>query len=330
MANIKTKAYILGISAALILCGCNSSETEQPDLNTDVTSSPITVSISQTEETAKPSETENTAETAAITEAVQATEADQTEEPEETDRPTAYIPEDRFEVREYPDDSIVPAEWIPVYSFAEAAQNFHEIVSADVSNMNTSDAVIALANKSIIFTAAFHYVFWDSDDEHPYYSETYKNPYADENPHYADQPIYPVLLSSEYYTDIQEIYDLGAETYIDSALNDKNNGFYYDKGKLRKPFMKENGVSYIDKLVLPTWNFLPFRLRTYIEIVSETEDKCSFIWHTPNWEMLGDPPEDGWEFNYYHCPAEAVYEDGSWKLSKVYVEGYSLRETFPG
>ena len=79
MVNIKTKINILGISAALILCGCNNSEIAQPDLNTDVTSSPITVSISQTEETAKPSETENTAETAATTEAEQATEADQTE-----------------------------------------------------------------------------------------------------------------------------------------------------------------------------------------------------------------------------------------------------------
>ncbi len=98
MANIKTKTYILGISAALILCGCNSSEIGQSDLNTDVTSSPITVSISETEETAKPSETENTAETEATTEAEQATEADQTEEPEETQRPMAYIPEDRFEV----------------------------------------------------------------------------------------------------------------------------------------------------------------------------------------------------------------------------------------
>ncbi len=126
MANIKTKTYILGISAALILCGCNSSEIGQSDLNTDVTSSPITVSISETEETAKPSETENTAETEATTEAEQATEADQTEEPEETQRPMAYIPEDRFEVREYPDDSMVPDNWIPVYSFAEAVQNFHD------------------------------------------------------------------------------------------------------------------------------------------------------------------------------------------------------------
>ena len=330
MANIKTKISILGISAALILCGCNSGEIGQPDLNTDVTSSPITVSISQPEETVKPSESENTAETAATTEAEQATEADRTEEPEETQRPLAYIPEDRFEVREYPDDSMVPDNWIPVYSFAEAAQNFHEIVSADVSSMDTADAVIALANKSILFTAAFHYVFWDADVEHPYYSETYKNPYADELPHYANQPIYPVILLSEYYTDIQEIYDLGAETYIDRALNDENDGFYYHRGRLRKPFMKENGVSYIDKLVLPTWNYIPFRLRSYIEIVSESEDKCSFIWHTPNWEMLGDPPEEGWEFDYYDCAAEAVYEDGSWKLSKVYVEGYSLMETFPG
>ena len=195
--------------------------------------------------------------------------------------------------------------------------------------MDTADAVIALANKNVIFLATHHYEFWDSDVDHPYYSETYKNPYADENPSmYANKPIYPIILLPEYYTNTQEIYDLGSEIYIDSALNDENDGFYYDRGKPRKPFMKENGVSYVDVLVLPIWNFLPFRLRTYIEIVSETEDKCSFIWHTPNWEMLGEPPEEGWEFHYYSCPAEAVYEDGSWKLSDLWVEGYSLREPF--
>ncbi|MBD5082276.1 MAG: hypothetical protein HDT44_11020 [Ruminococcaceae bacterium] len=324
MVNIKTKIYILGVSAALLLCGCNSSEIGQPDLSADVTSSSITVSKSETEETVKPSESENR------TEAENTTETDQTEEPEETDRPMAYIPKDRFEVREYPDDSIVPDKWIPVYSFAEAAQNFHEIVSADVSNMKAADAVIALANKNVIFLASqWEDYFWSADRDNPNYSDTYKNPYADDNPgNYDNVPLYPVILSPEYYTDIQEIFDLGAEIYTDDALNDKNHGYYYHLGKSRIKFVKEDGTFYVDLWLMPTWNFLPFRLRTYIEIVSESEDKCSFIWHTPNWEMLGEPPEEGWEFNYYSCPAEAVYEDGSWRLSEVYVEGYSLREPF--
>lgn len=61
-----------------------------------------------------------------------------------------------FEVREFPDDKIVPAEWITVYSFAETAKNFDEIVSSDDSNMDTADAIIALANKNVIFVNSFY------------------------------------------------------------------------------------------------------------------------------------------------------------------------------
>ena len=325
MVNIKTKSCILGISAALILCGC--SESELSVVNTEESSSAITVSISETVKTAEP---EKTTEAAVLTEpekTAEITEAEKTTEeiPNVTDYKTDFINK-CFEVREFPDDEIVPAEWIPVYSFAEAAKKFDEIVSLDVSNMDTADAIIALANKTVIFLGSFtRWLFWDSDLDHPYYSENYENPFASELPHYANKPLYPIILSPEYYTDIQEIYDLGAEIYIDSALNDENDGYFYYKGKTRKAFIKENGNSYVDELLIPNWDILPFRYRSYIEIVSETEDKCSFIWHTPNWEMLGDPPEEGWEFNYYSCPAEAVYEDGSWKLSDVYIEGYSLR-----
>lgn len=317
MANIKTKICIIGISSALILCGCDYSEPIDIDL-----SFTTTVSVSETAETVKTTETEK------ITEITIITEAEKTEEITEAAKTTKaepYIPDDDFEVCEFPDDKIVPAEWMPVYSFAEAAKHFNEIVSSDVSNMNTADAIIALANKNVVFVDSFQSHFWDVDMDHPYYSEIYTNPYASENPNYSDRPIYPILLSSEYYTDIQEIYDLGSETYIDNALNNEIDGFYYDRGKVRKAFMKEDGVSYVDLWVLPIWGIFPFSHRTYIEIVSETEDKCSFIWHVSDWEMLNEP-EEGYEFFYYHCNCEAVRENGSWKLSDVYIEMFSLLE----
>lgn len=187
--------------------------------------------------------------------------------------------------------------------------------------MDTADAIIALANKNVIFVDSFLH-FWDEDMDHPYYSENYQNPYASENPNYYDLPIYPILLSSEYYTDIQEIYNLGSETYINDALNNEIDGFYFDRGKLRKPFMKENGVSYVDVWLTPIWNFTPFRLRTYIEIVSETENKCSFIWYIPEWWERLNEPEEGYEFVYYKRKGEAVYENGSWKLSDIGHDAY--------
>ncbi len=307
MENIKTKIYMLGIAAAIMLCGCENSESRLPEVTTESSSTSAVF----------------TSETVKVTEPTEITEAEETTE--ET-KPGGGVPSEIFdpstcfEVREFPDDKIVPAEWIPVYSFAEAAKNFDKVVSADVSNMNTADAIIALANKNVIFTDSFvSYLFWDADTDHPYYSENYKNPY------YPDKPIYPMSL--EYFADIQEIYDLGAETYTENAIKD----FYAPKGIPRKCFMKENGVSYVDVWATPIWNYAPFMYRTYIEILSETEDKCSFIWYTPEWEAeILNPdhcpkPEEGYEYYYHRCNCEAVYENGSWKLSDVYIEGYSLK-----
>ena len=308
MENIKTKIYMLGMAAAIMLCGCENSESEPPDLNTE---SSLTSAVFTSETVKNTQAAETTAETIKVTETTAITEAEETVEetkpgggvPSEIFDPSTY-----FEVREFPDDKIVPSEWIPVYSFAEAAKNFDKVVSADVSNMNTADAIIALANKNIIFVDSFvSYLFWDADMDHPYYSENYKNPY------YPDKPIYPMSL--EYFTDIQEIYDLGAETYTEEKLKK-----WYTP---TNPFMKENDAFYVDVWGFPIWNFAPFMYRTYIEIISETEDKCSFIWHRPDWEKLNEPKE-GYEYFYYNCNCEAVYENGSWKLSKVYVEGYSL------
>lgn len=312
--NIKTKIYILGISTALILCGCENGGVDL-SFDTEKLSSENTVYISEASETVKTTETEDVKEITKVTEAAKTTEPEKTEE---ITKEPPYIPDDPFEVREYPDDSIVPAEWIPVYSFAEAAKNFDEIVSADVSKMDTANAIIALANKNVIFMNSFWSdYFWTIDYDHPYYSENYKNP------NYPDKPIYPLLLSSEYYTDIQEIYDLGSETYTENALND-----FYTPGVgisgeeiSRKCFIKENGVFYVDLWAMPIWDFAPFKCRTYIEIVSETENKCSFIWYIPDWEMLNEP-EEGYEFLYYRCKGEAVYENGSWKLNDVSHDAY--------
>lgn len=315
MTNIKTKIYILGISAALILCGCENGGVDL-SFNTENLSFENTVYISEAAETVRTAETEDVKEVTEVTEAAKTTEPEKTEE---ITKDPPYIPDDPFEVREYPDDSIVPADWMPVYSFAEAAKHFDEIVSADVSNMDTADAIIALANKNVIFMNFFWSdYFWAADLEHPYYSEKYKNP------NYLDKPIYPLLLSSEYYTDIQEIYDLGLEPYTENALND-----FYTPGVgisgeeiSRKCFIKENGGFYVDLWALPIWDFAPFKCRTYIEIVSETENKCSFIWYIPEWWERLNEPKEGYEFLYYRRKGEAVYENGSWKLNNVAHDAY--------
>ena len=248
MENIKTKIYMLGMAAAIMLCGCENSENEPPDLNTE---SSLTSTV-------------YTSETVKNTEATGTTKTDETTDTTETAKVTEEIPNvtddinSEFEIREFPDDKIVPSEWIPVYSFAEAVQNFDAIVSADVSGMNAADAIIALANKNVIFMNAFiSDVFCELDKDHPYYSEIYKNP------NFPNEPIYPIILN--YFTDIQEIYDLGTETYTENAIED----FYTPKkGISRRCFMKENGVSYIDVWATPIWDYAPFMYRTYIEILS--------------------------------------------------------------
>ncbi len=323
MTNIKTKTYILGLSAAIMLCGCGNVGDEQPNINTETSSSIIAVYTSITEkntettEITKPAEITETTEATTVTEMTTVTEATTvTEEtPNVTDNVSAEI-----EILECPDDEIVPAEWLPVCYFLDAVQNFDDIVSADVSKMDTADAIIALANKNVIFMNTFvSDIFCNADIDHPYYSENYKNP------NYPDKPIYPITLN--YFTDIQEIYDLGSETYTDNALED----FYASGGKVsRRCFMKENGVSYIDLWATPIWDSRPFEVRTYIEILEETENKCSFIWHVPNWTIYALSPElaaskprtAGYYYFYYNYHTEAEYINGSWKLTEVRHDGF--------
>ncbi len=296
MANIKTKIFMLGMAAAIMLCGCENSQSGLSDFNTESSST----SAVYTSETKKNTE---------ATEIIKITDITETTKPEEGVPSEIFDPSTYFEVHEFPDDKVVPAEWIPVYSFAEAAKNFEEVVSSNVSNMNTADAIVALANKNIIFVDSFTtYLFWKADPNQVY------------QPEGGGNPLYPII-SLNYYNNIQEIYDLGAETYTESALKK----WYTPRSSYAagNPFIEENGVFYVDETGLPIWNFAPFMDRTYIEILNETEDRCSFIWHRPDWEKLNEP-EEGYEFYYYSCDCEAVYENGSWKLSKVYIEGYSL------
>ncbi len=312
MANIKTKILIFGTAVAITLCGCETSESGP--LDAEGSASTSSVYITETTESTRATEITEAEKTTEVTEAAKTTEISETEKTTEAIPAVTDNINMDYVVREYPDDKIVPAEWLPVYSIAEAAEKFDEIVSSDVSKMDTADAVIALANKNVIFLNTFcgsnH--FWNADLDHPYYSENYKNPY------YPDKPVYPLLLSPEYYTDIQEIYDLGSETYTEDELND----FYAPKGvELRKCFMKENGASYVDVWATPIWNYAPFIRRTYIEIVSETEDKCSFIWYVPDWAMLNEP-EEGYEYFYYSHHFDAVYENGSWKLDILCHDSY--------
>lgn len=318
--NIRAALYAgAGVAACValaVLLPILTNNTKLPYGNGSTQYSEATSKMpSQTEpnEQSQPTESTYTGSNTSTAESTEITE------PEKTTEEPPYIPNDPFEVREYPDDNIVPAEWMPVYSFAEAAKHFDEIVSADVSKMDTADAIIALANKNVIFMNYFWIdCFWTADHDHPYYSENYKNPYASDYPVFAS-PLLPILLSSEYYTDIQEIYDLGSETYTENALNN----FYTPmEGVSRKCFFKENGVSYVDVFHLPIWDFAPFKCRTYIEIVSETENKCSFIWYIPEWWERLNEPEEGYEFVYYKRKGEAVYENGSWKLSDIGHDAY--------
>lgn len=201
--------------------------------------------------------------------------------------------------RVYPDDELVPSEWIRVDNDAEVLEKVDEVLKADTSAKDPEIALPALMNKNVLCYDIFFgtRVLYDINWDAPYNSADY------------EYPIYPI--TSEYFPDVQSVYDALYDTFEHSEA-DKH--LYRDGEPL---FTEVNGQVYIYNRRFPlVGGSSAFLARSYAEITEKTDNKCTFIWHYPDTEMLNEP-ESGYEFHYYEKTYTAEYIDGSWKLNKI-------------
>ena len=106
--------------------------------------------------------------------------------------------------RVYGDDRLVPDQWIPVDSWMEGWDKVNEILSSDTSG-DPESAIPALMDKNrLVFLLI--YVHGNSDY---IYKCDWDSPY--ESPNF-EKPIYPLTFTSEYFTDLQDIYKLVYDT----------------------------------------------------------------------------------------------------------------------
>lgn len=207
----------------------------------------------------------------------------------------------------YPDDELVPSEWIHVDSIAEVMEKVDEIIKSDTSAKDPEIALPALMNKNVVFNLMILSVssLFDINWDAPYNSADFEN------------PIYP--FTTEYFSDVQSIYDFAYQPYECSYVEE--HFLFGTADNPKKLFAEENGQMYINTASFPAGlggGPPAFITRSYVEITEKTDNKCTFIWHYPDVEEL-NPPKDGYEFFYFKKTYTAEYIDGSWKLNKMVI-----------
>lgn len=289
MKNFKKYLGIFILSSVL-LSGCQNADSPQSE-SSDVS-------------TAQSAESAYDSSTVSDDTGIESSDISSEQSEESGDFPSEEEPppiENQFYAgRVYPDDELVPSEWIRVVSLGEVMEKVYEIIKADTSAKDPESALPALLNKNVLCYDIFFGTknLFDINWDAPYNS-------AD-----LEYPIYPI--TSEYFPDVQSINDLVYDTYEQSVAEERLHGWGGEP-----LFTEENGQMYINNRRFGLVGGPPaFLARSYAEIVEKTDNKCTFIWHYPDTEMLNEP-ESGYEFHYYEKTYTAEYIDGSWKLNKM-------------
>lgn len=223
--------------------------------------------------------------------------------PREYETSQSYIsPNEDFSVnRVYADDEVVPSNWLPVMSRAECLANIEEVMNIDTAGNFTESVLSDLMNKNILCFELFYGVSREllNVEETPRKLPDFEN------------PVYP--FTSEYFSDIETVYELLYSTYERSVAE----RILYGRSANKEPiYAEKDGRMYINGESVPIWSSNPFISRSYVQITEKTDDICTFIWRYPDIEYLNYPPA-GFEFYYFEKTYTAEYTEGSWKLTKV-------------
>ncbi len=299
MVNFKKRFGISVILAALLLSGCQTKSESLPNNSTNISSAQPEESSSAPVESSVASSTQPVESSSAPVESSAVSLAQPEESSSLPEEPPPPFPADR----EYPDDELVPSDWLRVASQAEFADKINETLISDTSGKDPENAVAVLIDRNLLVHSFFFggmelfEIDWDSPYDSPDFEE----------------PIYPI--TSEYFSDVQSIYDLVYDTYKYSAAEDILHGWNGE------PLLTEvNGRIYTNNTQFPKLGCTSFFTRSYVEITEKTENKCTFIWHFPNLDESEAgyiQPESGYEFFYHEKTYIAECIDGSWKLRDI-------------
>lgn len=286
--EIKKYFAASAVLAAVLLSGCQTNAESSDVSGTASVESPAVSSVPPEESSSV------SAESSAVSSALPTESSDPfSEEEPPYSEPPSLFPADRI----YPDDKLVPSGWLRVKTTSEVEEKIGEVISSDTSAKDPKSALPALMNKNVLCFEMFYGSLLPVDWDAPYNSSDYKN------------PVYP--LNSEYFSNLQSVLEPVYDTYSSSAAEELLHG---SNGEPR--LTEITGKVYINAMVSPIWSSDPFIARSYVEIKEKTDNKCTFIWHYPDVEML-NPPQNGYEFFYNEKNYTAEYIGGSWKLNGV-------------
>lgn len=292
------------ILAVLLLSGCQTSSESLQGESSNVSSVQPEESSFAPAESSNASSTKPAQSSSAPAESsnVSLAQSEESSVVSSVEEPPYSEPPDPFPAgREYPDDKLVPSEWLRLDSRAEFADRIAEAMVSDTTVKDPEEAVKALLDRNMVFICFLYGSMLDIDWDSPRDYSDYKF------------PIYPC--TSKYFDDVKTISDLAYDTYSDnSVVEGILNG--------HEPRLLEiDGQMYINNSNFPLQGGVsPLSARSYIEITEKSDDKCTFILHYPDFEDF-NTPESGYEFYYFkNGPYTAERFDGKWKLNEFVID----------
>lgn len=298
--KLKSLALTLSLTVCLSACSDQAKESGTPFSETETT-------VSQTESTK-----EQTAVTTPQSKPETTTNASPAETQEPTEKQTALsnesdngenIIEKSVENRLLWDEVVVQENWREVLTTEEAFANFDAITAPPPKGASPEDEIVLLMNRNVLcFDTAYVIPFEFIDPEQEF--------------NYSSDDILHARVRSEYFNTIQDIKNLYAKTYTEECANLL---FYGTEDRPLQTFIKdENGIIWVDMRCVTVWSTNPFYHPSYIEIVSQSESDCEFLWHYVSYDY-GDYFTDylPHEFFPFHNQIKcyAVKENDEWKLT---------------
>lgn len=258
--KLKSLALTLSLTLCLSACSGQTAESEAPLSETETTVSQTESTKEQTEVTTPQSKTETTTNASPA----------ETQEPKENQAAPSgesddveNIIEKSVENRLLWDEVVVQENWREVLTTEEAFANFDAITAPPPKGASLEDELVLLMNRNVLcFDTAYVIPFEFIDPEQEF--------------NYSSDDLLHARVRSEYFSTIQDIKNLYAQTYTEEYANLL---FYGTEDKPQQTFIKdEDGIIWVD-MRAPVWSTNPFYHPSYIEIVSRSESDCEFMWH---------------------------------------------------
>lgn len=296
--KLKSLALTLSLTVCLSACSGQANESEAPLPETETTVSQTESTKEQTEVTTPQSKTETTTNASPT----------ETQEPKENQAAPSDESDDVENIIEKNvknrlwDEVVVQENWREVLTTEEAFANFDAITAPPPKGASPEDEIVLLMNRNVLcFDTAYVIPFEFID--------------STQGLNYKSDEILHVRVRSEYFSTIQDIKNLYAQTYTEECANRL---FYGTEDRPLQTFIKdENGIIWVD-MRTPVWSSNPFFHPSYIEIVNQSESDCEFLWHYVSYDY-GDYFTDylPHEFFPFHNQIKcyAVKENDEWKLT---------------